>query len=201
MGVITHPRSSHPFPGATSILTSHPFPALLHPSQHQSLHTLHPHLLFTAPPCLVASPSVRCTTGSSSSPFSVPADAETRQPTLGFRCGGKPRGGAFQPDHVSTQALRGSSEMKANFNLALKTWSDWHDRGKERFSFAAWMSRNKKLRGKDVRAFLANTWSRSSASKLEAMLKKVLFCPTGQRSYSCFEVRVVRRSKCFGKIN
>lgn len=41
------------------------------------------------------------------------------------------------------------------------------------------------FRGKNVRAFLATTLSRSSASKLEAMLKekKVLFHPTGRRSY------------------
>ena len=106
MGVITHPHSSHPFPGATFILTSNPFPALLPLSYHGVHKTLLPHILFTTPPCLllVTSPPVwfMWSTTFSSSPLYGPCWCWDKM-TLVFWCGRWPHEGAFQLDHSSTQ--------------------------------------------------------------------------------------------------
>ena len=65
--------------------------------------------------------------------------------------------------------------------------------------FSEWKSRDKTLEAKVSKCFQPTCSFRITAGQgkakvsttMDARLKKVLFCPTGQRSYECFEVRVV----------
>ena len=132
--------------------------------------------------------------------------------TSGFWCGWGPRGGVFQAGWLKHPRLKGLLHNKNKIHLALKIWSwlAWQ-RGKEICVcvcvcvFSEWKSRDKTSEAKVSKCFQPTCSFRIAAgqgkAKGKAKLKKVLFCPTGQKSYECFEVRVVTWSKCFRKIN
>ena len=140
----------------------------------------------------------------------LPADTETRRP-LASGVAGDPGVVSFKLDDLSTQDLRGCSTTKIKFIWLWKFGLDWHDREERRFVcvcvcvFSEWKSRDKTSEAKVSKCFQPTCSFRIAAgqgkAKGKAKLKKVLFCPTGQKSYECFEVRVVTWSKCFRKIN
>ena len=130
--------------------------------------------------------------------------------TSGFWCGWGPRGAVFQVVWLKHPRLKGLLPDKNKIHLALKIWSwlAWQ-RGKIFFFSREWKSTDKTSEANVSKHFQPTCSFRISADQqkakvstaLDARLKKVLFCPTGQRSYECFEVRVITWSKCFRKIN
>ena len=201
--VVTNTSSPRSFSKAAFISASNPVPALFIPSSfprpHYTVHlrilcTEHPVFFFTI--CPQALPL-------------VPADADTRRP-LASGVAGDPGAQSFKLFDLSTQDLRGCSPTKIKFIWPWKFGLDWHDR-EERFFFFSreWKSTDKTSEANVSKHFQPTCSFRISADQqkakvstaLDARLKNVLFCPTGQRSYECFEVRVVTWSKCFRKIN